>query len=226
MPSKTHHLLTILSAALCMAASAQNCALPPGTVGIGKYCTRDSVAIPIAQMTPNTKPSAPANATPEPSAKVSAVPGSPAAVASSTPAATPTPAPAVIPAPAAASVLTDVAAPPVVQGGGAVVSGLRVRTSDPAVRVWSILPTDGRLATTFARWAHAEGMKLVWDAQQHVMLSSADSFTGTLTEALNRVLTSPAIRLSPYPLEACIYPNNPPLLRITRAGEQSLECPQ
>ena len=50
MPSKTHHLLTILSAALCMAASAQNCALPPGTVGIGKYCTRDSVAIPIAQL--------------------------------------------------------------------------------------------------------------------------------------------------------------------------------
>ena len=79
MPSKTHHLLTILSAALCMAASAQNCALPPGTVGIGKYCTRDSVAIPIAHMTPNTKPSAPANATPEPSAKVSAVPGTEAA---------------------------------------------------------------------------------------------------------------------------------------------------
>ena len=69
-------------------------------------------------------------------------------------------------------------------------------------------------------------MKLVWDAQQHVNLSSSDSFTGTLTEALNRVLTSPAIRLSSYPLEACIYPNNPALLRITRVGDQSQECPQ
>jgi hypothetical protein len=69
-------------------------------------------------------------------------------------------------------------------------------------------------------------MKLVWDAQQHVMLSSADSFTGTLTEALTRVLSSPAIRLSSYPLEACIYPNDPPLLRITRVGDQAQECPQ
>ena len=93
-------------------------------------------------------------------------------------------------------------------------------------RTWHILPTDGRLATTFERWAKADGMKLVWDAQQHVNLSSSDSFTGTLTEALNRVLTSPAIRLSSYPLEACIYPNNPALLRITRVGDQSQECPQ
>jgi hypothetical protein len=94
------------------------------------------------------------------------------------------------------------------------------------LKTWSIRATDGRLATTFERWAKAENMKLVWDAQQHVMLSSSDTFTGTLTEALNRVLSSPAIRLSSYPLEACIYPNDPPLLRITRVGEQSLECPQ
>ena len=93
-------------------------------------------------------------------------------------------------------------------------------------RTWQILPTDGRLATTFERWAKADGMKLVWDAQQHVMLSSSDTFTGTLTEALSRVLTSPAIRLSSFPLEACIYPNNPALLRITRVGDQSQECPQ
>lgn len=93
-------------------------------------------------------------------------------------------------------------------------------------RTWHILPTDGRLATTFERWAKADGMKLVWDAQQHVMLSSSDTFTGTLTEALSRVLTSPAIRLSSFPLEACIYPNNPALLRITRVGDQSQECPQ
>jgi C4-dicarboxylate-specific signal transduction histidine kinase len=122
--------------------------------------------------------------------------------------------------------LSDVAAPPANQGVNANSSVLRVRALEPAVRVWSILATDGRLASTFERWAKADGMKLVWDAQQHIMLSSSDSYTGTLTEALNRVLTSPAIRLSPYPLEACIYPNNPPLLRITRAGEQSLECPQ
>jgi hypothetical protein len=95
-----------------------------------------------------------------------------------------------------------------------------------AIKTWTILPTDGRLATTFERWAKADGMRLIWDAQQHVMLSAADTFTGTLADALHRVLSSPAIRQSAYPLEACIYPNQPPVLRITRLSEQSLECPQ
>ena len=85
-------------------------------------------------------------------------------------------------------------------------------------KTWTIQPTDGRLAVTLERWAKQDGMRLVWDAQQHVLLSTSDTFKGTLQEALNRVLTSPAIRLSAYPLEACIYPNEPPVLRITRAG--------
>lgn len=94
------------------------------------------------------------------------------------------------------------------------------------IKTWNILPTDGRLATSLERWAKSEGMRLIWDAKRHVMLSSSDSFTGTLSEALQRVLSSPAIRQSDYPLEACIYPNNPPVLRVTRLTEQALECPQ
>ena len=186
MPTKTVHLLVMLSTSFCMAASAENCAPPPGTVGIGKYCAKDSSATTIPQTAPNTIPAASAALPPEPNTKAGATTS---------------------PADASAA-------------------ALRVRTPGATIRTWTILPTDGRLSITFERWAKADGMKLVWDAQQHVMLSSSDSFTGTLTEALTRVMTSPAIRLSPYPLEACIYPNNPPLLRITRAGEQSLECPQ
>ena len=91
---------------------------------------------------------------------------------------------------------------------------------------WSTMATDGRLAVTFDRWAKAQGVKMIWDAQKHVMLSSADSFTGTFEQAIYRVLSSPAIRQSDYPLEACIYPNNPPVVRITRLGEQSNECNQ
>ena len=208
MPSKTLHALIMFSATACMAASAQNCALPPGTVGIGKYCTKDSSTITIAQSAPNTVLPAAASA-----ASVKAVSATDA-LESSTKAGRTAP-PATDSTPATATQAASVSAP-----------ALRVRTPGTTIRTWTILPTDGRLATTFERWAKADGMKLVWDAQQHVMLSSSDSFTGTLTEALNRVMTSPAIRLSPYPLEACIYPNNPPLLRITRAGEQSLECPQ
>lgn len=85
---------------------------------------------------------------------------------------------------------------------------------------WTIFATDGRLATTFERWAGVAGMKLLWDAQQHVMLSTSDSYVGTLEQALERVLSSPAIRQSEYPLEACIYPNNPQILRVTRLGDQ------
>lgn len=90
---------------------------------------------------------------------------------------------------------------------------------------WTILPTDGKLAVTFERWTAAAGMKLIWDAQQHVMHSSADTYEGTLEQALARVLSSSAIRLSAYPLEACVYPNNPPVLRVTRLGDQK-ECQQ
>ena len=196
MPTKTLHLLVMFSTSACMAASAQNCAPPPGTVGIGKYCANYSSAIAIGQTAPNTIPAA-SSALPLESNKKAGATTPP---------------------------VTDGSA--ATQAEGASAPALRVLIPGATTRTWTILPTDGRLATTFERWAKADGMKLVWDAQQHVMLSSSDSFTGTLTEALNRVLTSPAIRLSPYPLEACIYPNNPPLLRITRAGEQNLECPQ
>jgi hypothetical protein len=37
-------------------------------------------------------------------------------------------------------------------------------------------------------------------------------------------LSSPGIRMSDFPLEACIYANTPPLVRITRQGEQTREC--
>lgn len=91
---------------------------------------------------------------------------------------------------------------------------------------WKIASDDIRLATTLDRWAKQAGFKLIWDAQKHVLLSSADSFTGTFEEALTRVLSSPAIRRSDYPLEACIYPNNPPVVRITKLGDQNTDCPQ
>ncbi len=105
-------------------------------------------------------------------------------------------------------------------------AGTATEAKAPEQKTWKILPSDGRLATTFERWTKVEGMKLIWDAKQHISLSSSDSFTGSFQDALTRVLSSPAIRQSTYPLEACIYPNNPPVLRITRLGEQSQECPQ
>jgi hypothetical protein len=86
-------------------------------------------------------------------------------------------------------------------------------------KTWRIEPTDGRLANSFDRWARADGMRLVWDARQHIAISAGDSFEGTLQDALKRVLSSPAIR-NTYPLEVCFYPNNPPVMRVTELGEQ------
>lgn len=89
----------------------------------------------------------------------------------------------------------------------------------PPLKTWRIEPADGRLANAFDRWARAEGMRLVWDARQHISISAGDSFEGTLENALKRVLSSPAIK-STYPLEVCFYPNVPPVMRVTELGEQ------
>ncbi len=91
------------------------------------------------------------------------------------------------------------------------------------LRRWQILASDIRLDNTLNRWAAVAGMKVIWDAKQHVMLSAEDTFVGSFDDALLRVLSSPAIRQSDYPLQACIYPNQPPVLRVTRLGEQ-MEC--
>lgn len=94
------------------------------------------------------------------------------------------------------------------------------------VKTWRVQNEDVRLSTTIERWAKDSGHRLIWDAQKQVLLSAGDSFNGTLEEVLQRALSSPAIRKSDYPLEACFYPNNPPVIRITRLGEQTEECPE
>lgn len=91
------------------------------------------------------------------------------------------------------------------------------------IRTWSVLTTDVRLETTMERWAREGGYKLVWDADRHILISAADSFNGTISDAINRVLSSPAIRDSDYPLEAVFYANTPPVIRITRLGDQPVK---
>lgn len=91
------------------------------------------------------------------------------------------------------------------------------------VRTWTTLVSDVRLETTLERWSREAGYKLVWDADRQILISAADQFNGTLSDAINRVLSSPAIRDSDYPLEAVFYANNPPVIRITRLGDQPVK---
>lgn len=106
------------------------------------------------------------------------------------------------------------------------VSPVAVPTQETVGGSWEIKPTDVRLDKVLERWAKAAGWRVQWDAAKHVELSGPNTFTGAFELAVGQVLGTPGIRMSEYPLEGCIYPNNPPLIRITRMGEQVNECPE
>ncbi len=89
---------------------------------------------------------------------------------------------------------------------------------------WEVKTSDVTLYRTLERWSQAAGYKLKWDAARNFLIGAPDIYVGTFESALQSVLSSAGIRLSDYPLEACIYANTPPLVRITRQGEQAREC--
>jgi hypothetical protein len=86
-------------------------------------------------------------------------------------------------------------------------------------------PRPGHHARPHARTLGSQaGYRVKWDAQRNFLIGAPDSVDGTFEAALKSVLNSAGIRQSDYPLEACIYANTPPLVRITRQGEQAREC--
>lgn len=103
----------------------------------------------------------------------------------------------------------------------------------PAVHKWEVRVSDVRLSATFERWAkeasepgsNSPSYKVLWDAGKHVLIDATPTYTGTFLEAVEQALSTPAISLSAYPLESCLYPNSPPLLRVTKRGEQTEACP-
>lgn len=96
--------------------------------------------------------------------------------------------------------------------------------ADTAMGHWSVLTQDITLARTLERWGNQAGYRVKWDAQRNFLIGAPDSVEGTFETALKVILNSAGIRQSDYPLEACIYANTPPLVRITRQGEQAREC--
>ena len=95
---------------------------------------------------------------------------------------------------------------------------------DEASGHWSVLVQDITLARTLERWGAQAGYRVKWDAQRNFLIGAPDSIEGSFETALKSLLNSAGIRQSDYPLEACIYANTPPLVRITRQGEQAREC--
>jgi Toxin co-regulated pilus biosynthesis protein Q len=97
-------------------------------------------------------------------------------------------------------------------------------TVRPDTGRWRVLVQDITLARTLERWGAQAGYRLKWDAQRNFLIGAPDVIDGSFETALKTVLNSAGIRQSDYPLEACIYANTPPLVRITRQGEQAREC--
>ena len=110
-----------------------------------------------------------------------------------------------------------------------------VTPSTPTIppKRWEVRVSDVRLSATFERWAREAvvegrvpaGFKMLWDADRHVLIDATPAYGGTILEAIEQALSTPAIRHSPYPLEACVYENSPPLVRITKRGDQTEACP-
>ena len=96
--------------------------------------------------------------------------------------------------------------------------------TEPTSGHWNVLVQDITLARTLERWGAQAGYRVKWDAQRNFLIGAPDSVDGTFETALKAILNSAGIRQSDYPLEACIYANTPPLVRITRQGEQTSEC--
>ena len=94
----------------------------------------------------------------------------------------------------------------------------------PAAKRWEVLTSDVTLSKTLERWAITAGYRMKWDAARNFQIDAPTSFEGDFEGALADVLSTAGIRTSDYPLEACVYGNTPPLVRVTHQGEQAREC--
>lgn len=96
----------------------------------------------------------------------------------------------------------------------------------PVKTTFDVKLSDIKLSTSMARWAANGGVRILWDADKHVLIGAPETFMATsVFDAVTQAFLTPGIRNSGYPLEVCEYPNTPPLLRITRQGEQAKDCP-
>jgi Toxin co-regulated pilus biosynthesis protein Q len=105
-------------------------------------------------------------------------------------------------------------------------SGVRPAPGAPVVRPFEVRLSDIKLSTAMYRWAAESGVRIKWDADRHVLIGAPMVFKGNdVFDVVVQALSTPGIRNSDYPLEVCEYQNTPKLLRITRQGEQSKDCP-
>ena len=89
---------------------------------------------------------------------------------------------------------------------------------------WEVRIQDLTLERTLQRWAAQAGYRIEWDARRKIPIGVPGSYEGTFEAALQTVVDSAGRSEGDGPLEACIYANTPPLVRITLRGEQVHGC--
>lgn len=140
----------------------------------------------------------------------------------------PTPGPtavaALASAPAAAHAGDQVVQAAMAEGNKSALVTSEPPTAKAPAQQWEVLLSDVTLDKTFERWARAAGYRVKWDAAKNFLVEAHDTFHGDFESAVWDALATPGISYSDYPLEGCVYPNSPPLMRITRRGEQVREC--
>lgn len=93
-----------------------------------------------------------------------------------------------------------------------------------ARRLWRMNTADKRIDLALNRWASEAGYAVRWDADRYFLIGADATFSGSFEDAVSAVLATPGIRFSDYPLEACLYQNTPPLIRVTRLGDLQESC--
>jgi hypothetical protein len=127
-------------------------------------------------------------------------------------------------APAAAHAGDQVIPAAIAEGNKAALVTSEQPTAKALAQQWEVLLSDVTLDKTFERWARAAGYRVKWDAAKNFLVEAHETFHGDFESAVWDALATPGIIYSDYPLEGCVYPNSPPLMRITRRGEQVREC--
>ena len=116
--------------------------------------------------------------------------------------------------------------PPTTSPSNPSIPAIPVQAPIPLLIPYEIRLSDIKISTSMNRWAAENNVRIRWDADKHVLVGAPMTFRASnILDAISQALSTPGIRNSDYPLEVCEYPNTPPLLRITRQGEQTKDCP-
>lgn len=223
--------VAIAAATLCTWASAQTCATPPGTVGIGTYCKAKTAAptqAAAATLPANAAAVAPVAVPATPFAGASIAQANSSTATTATPATTPSAAAAPVagaqpaaPTPASgAAQIADASSPATPPASGATTALVAV-PAPPEPPVFEVTAKDVTVRDVLVRWSMAAGWTHSashWTINRDFPIAGtadASVFGADFKEATRRLLSS--TELTDRPVQPCFYTNK--ILRVVPKAE-------